>query len=61
MLMESEIALDWHLIRFHIDCGTQKTARLYDEINVVKPGFNSGWIKVMGPIAQSGISEDSIS
>jgi glucose/arabinose dehydrogenase len=28
----------------------------YDEINLVKPGFNSGWIKVMGPITQSGIS-----
>jgi len=25
----------------------------YDEINIVKPGFNSGWIQVMGPIAQS--------
>ena len=22
----------------------------YDEINLVKPGFNSGWIQVMGPI-----------
>jgi glucose/arabinose dehydrogenase len=22
----------------------------YDEINLVKPGFNSGWIQIMGPI-----------
>ena len=26
----------------------------YDEINVVKPGFNSGWEQVMGPIDRSG-------
>ena len=28
----------------------------YDEINVVKPGFNSGWNKVMGPLDREGIS-----
>lgn len=28
-----------------------------DEINVVSPGFNSGWSKVMGPIGPSGASE----
>ena len=30
---------------------------VYDEINVVLPGFNSGWRKVMGPIERGGISE----
>ncbi|MEW5841031.1 MAG: PQQ-dependent sugar dehydrogenase [Thermoproteota archaeon] len=25
----------------------------YDEVNVVKPGFNSGWGKVMGPISRA--------
>jgi glucose/arabinose dehydrogenase len=25
----------------------------YDEINVVKPGFNSGWIKVMGQLSRN--------
>jgi glucose/arabinose dehydrogenase len=25
----------------------------YDEINVVKPGFNSGWFKVMGPMSRN--------
>jgi aldose sugar dehydrogenase len=25
----------------------------YDEINIVKPGFNSGWIKVMGPLSRN--------
>jgi glucose/arabinose dehydrogenase len=25
----------------------------YDEINVVEPGFNSGWHKVMGPISRT--------
>jgi glucose/arabinose dehydrogenase len=32
----------------------------YDEINLVKAGFNSGWIKVMGPISRSGINEDQL-
>jgi glucose/arabinose dehydrogenase len=32
----------------------------YDEINLVNPGFNSGWKLVMGPIAQSGISEEQL-
>jgi aldose sugar dehydrogenase len=27
----------------------------YDEINVVEPGFNSGWEKLMGPITSSDI------
>ena len=26
----------------------------YDEINLVKPGFNSGWEQVMGPIERTG-------
>jgi aldose sugar dehydrogenase len=25
----------------------------YDEINIVKPGFNSGWAQVMGPISRN--------
>src|SRR5687768_8881971 len=32
----------------------------YDELNVVKPGFNSGWNQVMGPISKSGITEDEL-
>ena len=32
----------------------------YDEINVVKPGFNSGWQQVMGPISKSKITEDEL-
>lgn len=28
----------------------------YDEINVVRPGFNSGWHKVMGPIARTNMT-----
>lgn len=31
-----------------------------DEINVVNPGFNSGWSKVMGPIDQSGATEEDL-
>jgi glucose/arabinose dehydrogenase len=29
----------------------------YDEINIVKPGFNSGWQAVMGPISREGKTE----
>jgi glucose/arabinose dehydrogenase len=32
---------------------TENGAGQYDEINVVKPGFNSGWIKLMGPLSRS--------
>ncbi|HKG86938.1 MAG TPA: PQQ-dependent sugar dehydrogenase [Nitrososphaeraceae archaeon] len=34
---------------------------VFDEINLVKPGFNSGWKQVMGPIAVNpGVSESSL-
>ena len=29
----------------------------YDEMNIVHPGFNSGWNKIMGPIARSDIDQ----
>ena len=29
----------------------------YDEVNLVKPGFNSGWYQVMGPISRSNITQ----
>jgi len=33
----------------------------YDEINVVKPGFNSGWTQVMGPLSRNvGVSTDQL-
>jgi glucose/arabinose dehydrogenase len=32
----------------------------YDEINLVKPGFNSGWYKIMGPISRSNLTEDEL-
>ena len=32
----------------------------YDEINIVDPGFNSGWKAVMGPLSRAGVSEDSL-
>jgi aldose sugar dehydrogenase len=31
-----------------------------DEINLVKPGFNSGWQTIMGPISASGSTEDEL-
>lgn len=32
---------------------TENGENTYDEINTVKPGFNSGWDKVMGPISRN--------
>jgi aldose sugar dehydrogenase len=32
----------------------------YDEINLVEPGFNSGWETVMGPISRSEESEEDL-
>jgi glucose/arabinose dehydrogenase len=32
----------------------------YDEMNVVKPGFNSGWNQVMGPLEREGISVNEL-
>jgi len=32
----------------------------YDEINIVLPGFNSGWQRVMGPIAEKGITPEDL-
>ena len=36
---------------------TENGETRYDEINLVKPGFNSGWQQVMGPISRSNITE----
>jgi glucose/arabinose dehydrogenase len=32
----------------------------YDEVNLVRPGFNSGWQTIMGPISRSGQTEDEL-
>lgn len=39
---------------------TENGDKDYDEINVVYPGFNSGWKKLMGPASQSDIAEDDL-
>jgi glucose/arabinose dehydrogenase len=39
---------------------TENGEDVYDEINLVTPGFNSGWKLVMGPISSSGISETQL-
>jgi aldose sugar dehydrogenase len=39
---------------------TENGPDAYDEINVVKPGFNSGWIKVMGPISRNEMADPTI-
>jgi aldose sugar dehydrogenase len=39
---------------------TENGPASYDEINLVKPGFNSGWQTVMGPISLSGNTGDDL-
>lgn len=39
---------------------TENGEESYDEINIVNPGFNSGWKAVMGPISAAGISENDL-
>jgi glucose/arabinose dehydrogenase len=35
---------------------TENGEHTYDEINIVEPGFNSGWHKVMGPIGRTNMT-----
>ena len=39
---------------------TENGAQSQDEINLVSPGFNSGWKLAMGPISDSGITENDL-
>ncbi|MCD6037878.1 MAG: putative quinoprotein glucose/sorbosone dehydrogenase (modular protein) [Nitrososphaeraceae archaeon] len=39
---------------------TENGPASYDEINLVRPGFNSGWQTIMGPILISGDTEDDL-
>ncbi len=39
---------------------TENGDRDYDEINLVRPGFNSGWKQLMGPISESDVTEDEL-
>ena len=39
---------------------TENGEQTFDEINLVSPGFNSGWKLTIGPISESGISQDEL-
>ena len=39
---------------------TENGSTEYDEINIVLPGFNSGWNRVMGPIGTEGITPEDL-
>ena len=39
---------------------TENGVKEYDEINLVKPGFNSGWTKILGPISRTNITESNL-
>lgn len=36
---------------------TENGEENYDELNIVEPGFNSGWAKVMGPISRNNLTD----
>ena len=39
---------------------TENGPSTYDEINLVGPGFNSGWVPIRGPLARSAQGTDSL-
>lgn len=39
---------------------TENGPAAYDEINLVEPGLNSGWVQIMGPVARSPQGIDSL-
>ena len=39
---------------------TENGPSSFDEINVIKPGFNGGWKKVFGPIARSDVTQSDL-
>lgn len=39
---------------------TENGDESYDEINIVYPGFNSGWNKIMGPTSRSGMEQSEL-
>jgi aldose sugar dehydrogenase len=38
---------------------TENGDDVYDEINIVEPGFNSGWHKVMGPLGRNNMTVEN--
>jgi glucose/arabinose dehydrogenase len=38
---------------------TENGDSAYDELNIVEPGFNSGWHKIMGPIARTNMTVEN--
>lgn len=39
---------------------TENGENEYDEVNLVRPGFNSGWHQLMGPMARSNVTEGDL-
>lgn len=39
---------------------TENGPETYDEINIIRPGFNSGWHKVIGPISRNNVTMDEL-
>jgi glucose/arabinose dehydrogenase len=36
---------------------TENGDDVYDEINIIQPGFNSGWHKIMGPFGRTNVTD----
>lgn len=39
---------------------TENGPDTYDEINIIRPGFNSGWHKIIGPISRNNVTTDEL-
>jgi glucose/arabinose dehydrogenase len=39
---------------------TENGPNAYDEVNIVQPGFNSGWKKIMGPLSRTNMTQTEI-
>jgi len=39
---------------------TENGDKDFDEINIIGPGFNSGWKKLMGPISRSDVTQEDL-
>jgi glucose/arabinose dehydrogenase len=39
---------------------TENGPNVYDEINIARPGFNSGWERVMGPMSRTSADEGDL-
>jgi aldose sugar dehydrogenase len=54
--IRNSFGIDFDPVTGHL-WDTENGEENYDELNIVKPGFNSGWAKVMGPISRDNATD----